>query len=404
MPDFAFVIKSYDSDLVGGGETLVRQFSRQLADSGYSVEILTTCIRNYQDWREVYQPGLSLVDDVAVRRFPIWHSDGSLYEELGHKIGNRLAHNQADGYLWFRAGLHSPAMYQYLQQHGRDYRLIVVLDYFVGLSLYALWANSGRTALYPLLHDEPFAHLSAVRRWLNAAHGIMFNGPAEREFARFELGVGNPRTSIVGVGVETALIGQAERFRQKYGIQQPFLLYVGRLDVAKNLPTLITYFQRYKALNNTDLKLVLMGQGPFQVTAHADIVSLGFCPEEDKLDAYAAAMALCQPSLLESLSIVVLEALAQKTPVLVHGANDVTRCHCLAGNCGLYFYGYEDFAWTLNYLETQSDIRQQLGKNGRNYVLESYSWEIVTRRLLAALDDFGCHKNQAGCSGSVGLP
>jgi glycosyltransferase involved in cell wall biosynthesis len=389
VPDFAFVIKSYASDLIGGGETLVRQFSRRLIDNGYSVEILTTCICNYQDWREVYQPGLSLVDNISVRRFPIWHRNRSLYEELGHRIGNRLAHNQADGYLWFRAGLHSPEMYQYLQQHGRDYRLIVILDYFVGLSLYALWANSGRTALYPQLHNEPFAYLSAVRRWLNAAHGIMFNGPAERDFARFELGVGNPRTSIVGVGVETALVGQAERFRQKYGIDHPFLLYVGRLDIAKNLPKLISDFQRYKALHDTDLKLVLIGQGPFLVTAHADILSLGFCPEEDKLDAYAAALALCQPSLLESLSIVVLEALAQKTPVLVHGANDATRYHCLSGNCGLYFYRYNDFASALDYLQTHPSARQQLGQNGRRYVLQHYTWEVVTERLLAALSHFG---------------
>jgi glycosyltransferase involved in cell wall biosynthesis len=259
----------------------------------------------------------------------------------------------------------------------------------VGLSLYALAANAGRTAVYPQLHNEPFAYLPAVRRWLNAAHGIMFNVPPERDFARLELGVSNPHTAMVGVGVETRLIGQSDRFRQKYGIDQPFLLYVGRLDVAKNLPTLIAYFQRYKALQDTDLKLVLMGKGPYRVAAYPDVLPLGFCPEADKFDAYAAALALCQPSLLESLSIVALEALAQGTPILVHGANDVTRYHCLAGNCGLYFYRYDDFALALDYLQTHPDARQQLGQNGRNYVLQHHTWEVVIERLLAALTRFG---------------
>lgn len=390
MPDFAFVIKCYDSDLVGGGETLVRQFSRRLTERGFTVEILTTSVRDYYNWREVYPPGLSWVDGVPVRRFPIWAGgDDALYRQLSYRIGSRLAYSETEGDQWFRLGLHSPSMYQYLRRHGCDYRLAVILDYFVGLSLYALFANAGRTTVYPLLHNEPFAYLPPVRRWLNAANGIMFNVPPERDFARLELGVSNPHTAIVGVGVETGLIGRSDRFRQKYGIDQPFLLYVGRLDVAKNLPTLITYFQRYKALHDMDLKLVLMGKGPYRVAAHPDVLSLGFCPEEDKFDAYAAALALCQPSLLESLSIVVLEVLAQGTPILVYGANDVTRYHCLTGNCGLYFYTYDDFALVLDYLQTHPDARQQLGRNGRHYVLENYTWDKVTERLFAALDRFG---------------
>jgi glycosyltransferase involved in cell wall biosynthesis len=390
VSDFAFSIKRYDSDLTGGAETIVRRFSHRLAGAGYTVEILTTCMRDYHDWHDSYSPGTDTVEGILVRRFPIWEGrNAEHYEWSSYRIGNRLIHSVEDERRWLREGLHSPLLYQYLQKHGREYGLVVILDYSVSLSMYALAANAGRTAIWPLLHNEPFAYLAPVRRWLNAAQGIMFNVPPERDFARLELGISNPHMAIVGVGVETALIGQAKRFRQKYGIRHPFLLYVGRLDVAKNLPTLISYFQRYKAVHDTDLKLVIIGQGPLRLTAHADILSLGFCSEEDKLDAYAAALALCQPSLLESLSIVVLEALAQKTPVLVHGANDVTRYHCLTGNCGLYFYAYEDFARALNYLEIQPDIRQRLGENGRNYVLENYTWEIVTRRLLAALDDFG---------------
>jgi len=84
-----------------------------------------------------------------------------------------------------------------------------------------------------------------------------------------------------------------------------------------------------------------------------------------------------------------LEALAQGTPILAHGANDVTRYHCLAGNCGLYFYGYADFALTLNYLQTHPDARQQLGRNGRDYVEANYAWDRVMERLLAAVERFG---------------
>ncbi len=390
VPDLAFVTKFYDSDLVGGGETLVREFSRRLVDSGCSVEILTTCIRDYHHWEDVYPPGLTMVENQPVRRFPVWQGGEALeHKQLGVRLGTRMVHTETDEYRWFHTGLHSPAMYQYLQRHGLDFRLTIILDYFVGLSLYALAANSGRTAVYPLLHKDPIAYTSAVRGWLNTADGIMFNGIPEQEFARFELGVSNPNSMIVGVGVETGLVGQEDQFRHRFGIDQPFLLYVGRLDVAKNLATLISYFQRYRSQHSTDLKLVLVGEGPFEVPDHGDILPLGFCSEEDKLGAYAAALALCQPSLLESLSIVTLEALAQGTPILAHGANDVTRYHCLAGNCGLYFYGYADFALTVDYLQTHPDARQQLGRNGRDYVEANYTWDKVMQRLLAAVERFG---------------
>lgn len=390
MLDLGFVIRRYDSDLLGGAETLVRQFSRRLADLGYGVEVLTTCIRDYHKWNNSYPHGVSCIDGIRVRRFPIWTGRNSeRYRALSHRIGRRLAHSVAEGYQWLHEGLHSPALYQYLQQKGRSYRLLVVVDYSAALSLYALAANPGRTVAWPLLHNEPVAYLPAVRHWLYAAHGLVFNVLPERDFARYGLGVSHPRTAIVGVGVETALGGQADRFRQRFGIDQPFLLYVGRLDASKNLPLLISYFQRYRAHHRSQLKLVLLGDGPYVVPSHPDILTPGRCSEEDKMDAYAAALALCQPSLVESFSIVALEALTQRTPILAHGANDVTRYHCLAGNCGLYFYGYADFALTLNYLQTHPDARQQLGQSGRDYVEANYAWDRVMERLLAAVERFG---------------
>lgn len=390
MPSLAFVTKRYDRDLSGGAETLVRQFSRRLVDQGYAVEILTTCIRDYHDWREVYPPGLSQVEGVPVRRFPIWSGrDGRLYQQIGDKIGNRLVHSAADGDRWWREGLHSPLMYQHLQRHGRGYQAVIVVDYSVSLSLYALGANAGRTIAWPLLHNEPFAYLPAVRRWLDAADGVIFNTAPERDFARFELGAGNPSTEIVGVGVQTTATGQANCFRQKYGVEQPYLLYVGRLDASKNLATLLTYFRRYKAKHDTDLRLVLMGEGPFKVPKMSGVLSLGYCPAEDVIDACAGALALCQPSLMESFAIVALEALVQQTPMLVHGANSVTRFHCLQGNAGLYFYAFDDFDLALDYLLEHPAERRRLGQQGRDYVLKNYAWDVVMDRMLAALNRFG---------------
>jgi glycosyltransferase involved in cell wall biosynthesis len=389
VADIAFVIKSYASDLLGGGETLVREFSRRLVSAGYAVEILTTCLQDYRNRQEVYPAGDSLVDGVPVRRFHIQTTeDYEQHRRRGQRLAMRLPHTPADEEGWFRSDLHSPGLYRHLRMHGRDYRLVIVLDYFPGLSLYAHAANCGRTAVYPQLHQEPIAYLAPVRRFLDQVDGIMYNCVPERDFAHYQLGVSNPRSAVVGVGVQTDPVGQADRFRRKFGIERPFLLYVGRLDHVKNVPRLLEYFMHYKARSRNDLQLVLMGQGPLTIARQPDVVLLGPTSEDDKYDGLAAAAALCQPSLLESLSIVVLEALGQGTPILVHGGNDVTRYHCLAGNCGLYFYGRDDFGEALEYLRAHRAVGSRFGRDGHAYVQEHYSWQAVNRRLLSAVEQF----------------
>jgi glycosyltransferase involved in cell wall biosynthesis len=385
----AFVTKSFSTDQIGGGETLVREFCRILAEHHFDVEVLTTTADPTQlRWNE-YPAGTCSVDGVTLWRFPVWQGrDAARHAQLGTKLGSRIAHTPTEEYEYFYHGLHSPALYEHLERNGRKYQAVIVLDYFVGLSHYAAAANSGRTIVYPQLHREPLAYLLPVRRFLNSVHGIMFNCPPEEDFARWELGITNPNAAIVGVGVQTDQIGRGNRFRRKFGITSPFLLYVGRLEATKNVLDLIRYFENFKLRSAGDLSLVVIGTGSLNLPHHPSVIQLGYCSEEDKFDAYAAALALVQPSLLESLSIVVLEALAQGTPVLVHGANDVTRYHCLAGNCGLYYYGREDFAAAVDYLYDHPTIRQELGRNGRAYVLENYHWDKVTARLLAALDRF----------------
>jgi glycosyltransferase involved in cell wall biosynthesis len=112
----------------------------------------------------------------------------------------------------------------------------------------------------------------------------------------------------------------------KYGIE-PFLLYVGRKEAGKNVPLLIDYFAQYKRQYGGELCLVLVGKGAVEIPPDRrhNILDLGFLSEQDKLDAYAAALALCQPSCNESFSIVMMEAWVAGTPTLVHANCAVTR-------------------------------------------------------------------------------
>ena len=99
----------------------------------------------------------------------------------------------------------------------------------------------------------------------------------------------------------------------------------------------------------------------------------------------AAALTLCQPSLAESFSIVLMEAWLAGTPVLVHGDCPVTRDHVMRSNGGLYFTSAAEFGEALDWYFDHPQERQQMGALGRTYVQREFSWPVVLDRFRAAL-------------------
>jgi glycosyltransferase involved in cell wall biosynthesis len=177
-------------------------------------------------------------------------------------------------------------------------------------------------------------------------------------------------------------------------VLDPFILCVGRKAPEKNTPLLVEYFARYR-LTHPDrrMKLVLIGGGGVRIPERVgkDVLDLGFVPPQEKSDAYAAALALCQPSLLESFSIVIMEAWLSGVPVLVHGDCPVTREHCLASSGGLFFGEYFEFVEALELLLGDGRLRERLAASGRAYVLANYTWDRVTDNYLRALRGLGAH-------------
>ena len=75
-------------------------------------------------------------------------------------------------------------------------------------------------------------------------------------------------------------------------------------------------------------------------------------------------------------------------PVLVHADCAVTSDHTRRANGGLYFRQYAEFAACLDYLQAHPTVADQLGTQGRAYVLANYQWDNVLaqyERVIAAL-------------------
>lgn len=382
----AFVVPRYGPSILGGAETFVRDMAHHLPRDEFSVNVLTTCAEDLRSWRNVFPEGRSSIEGVPVHRFPIDHSlrDEKRYWELMIKFTNRWPTTVDEEYEWIAQSAHSPALYDFIYRNAGNYDYLIFAPYLFGTTFYGAALYPERSIVWPCLHDEPFAYFLETRLMLSACRGLMFNCEPERRLALDRIGIQNPGACIVGSGMQ-GVVANPNRFRRKYDLLEPFVVYSGRLASMKNLLQLFDFFTRYKKEYPGPLKLVILGKGDLPIPRHPDLIQLGFVPEQDKWDAFSAAWALCQPSLLESFSIVIMESWLSGVPVLVHGDCDVTRYHVLESNGGLYYSTYEEFSGALRWLAMHPKKRERMGHLGRVYVHQKYNWSSVLARFRVAL-------------------
>lgn len=378
----------YGDDIVGGSERLMRGWAEQLARCGYAVELLTTCVHDLFAWHNQLPPGVEFVNGVTVRRFPIDEIHMQDFHEVQAKAIRGEHVSYWDEQQFMQYNLRSRAMEAYLHTHADQFACVLFAPYLFGTTYWGMQAVADKAIIVPCLHHEPVAHFQIVREMLESSSGILFNTEAERDFAIHSLHIKNPAHAVVGYGFDpqTPRV-DADWFRQEYGLSH-FMLYSGRLEDGKNVPLLLDYFTRYKAEHPAcPLALVLTGVGSIQSVKHhhPDIHFLGTLPEHVLPAVFAAATLLCQPSLYESFSIVLMESWLQERPVLVHADCPVTSAHVVASGGGHTFHDYTSFRDSLTYMLDNPAFADEAGQRGRSYVLEHYNWPLVTERLLQGI-------------------
>ena len=119
--------------------------------------------------------------------------------------------------------------------------------------------------------------------------------------------------------------GARELVGERFGLDERYLLTVGALQARKNVPTLIDAYAQLADGEAPPLLVVVGGdRGGLadvraRIAAHgleARVRLLGHVPEEALPTLYAAAEALCFPSLYEGFGLPALEAMACGTPVV----------------------------------------------------------------------------------------
>ncbi len=390
MPEkrLAFVVPWYGVEVVGGAETMVRRIAQGLAARGMEVEVLTTrsADSGSLDDLSFYPRGNSVANGVKVRRFEAVAPESRIIDDVLRRLRSLGSVPAEDELRFLRSLFNSPSLLEFAADCAAEYTY-VYSPYWCGTTYLGTVANPQGSYIIPCLHDEPMAHLKAYREMFRKASGLLFYSKPEMDLALRLYDLDPARCAIIGGTIEPPIPAAPERFRAKYNVRDEFILVVGRKADNKNTPMLVNYFAQYKRKNGGSLKLVLIGPGKSDIPAGArgDILDLGILPETDKNDAYAAACVLCQPSVNESYSIVIMESWARGTPVLVHAGCDVTRTHCIDSNGGLFFRDYPEFEGCLDFLTTRPDSRSNMGASGRKYVEEQCRIEVVVERFTQAI-------------------
>lgn len=380
--------------MVGGAELHGRWLAEQLAAHGHEVEIFTTCALDHTSWHNVLPAGVEDWGRLMVRRYLTDERDVGIHGELERAILSGLPLSREEELLWLRHGVSSTTMEEDLAERGDRYDLVIGIPYLFGTTYFALSASPDNAVIIPCLHDEPYARLGVVHEMLTRFAGIMFNSEPEARLASSLVPDLAP-WSIVGLGFDRPGPADSEGFRRRHRLKGHFLLYVGRREAGKNIAGLIESFLRYTSKGDKDVRLVLVGSGEIEIPRVRHVVDLKIDWRTERDAMYRAATIVCQPSVNESLSIVLMQAWLAERAVLVHGSGAVTRYHCERCNGGLWYETYAEFEQVLDRLLGDPGLRATLGRNGRIYVEREYSWEAVLSRFNAAVEQLLSDRSRA---------
>ncbi len=414
MKKIALIVQQYGLEMYGGAELHCMRLAEKMV-AEYNVEVLTTCSFDFLTWANFYTKGESKINGVTVRRFEVsqlrsWeemarlekkikpNADGRTLKigvkQFAKKIFSTLTGRSAkkeDYVNWIIAqGPTTPDLINYIRENEQEYDCLIFFTYLYYPTFFGIEIAPHKTILIPLAHDEWAVRMPIFKNTFTSPACIMYNTTAEKSLANKLLHNEKVYSEVAGIGIDTPVNLQRKDILVEYGINSPYILYVGRIDSNKITPQDFEWFLKYNKDTKKNIRLILIGKLYIDIPASNLIIHLGFVDDQTKFNLIRNTLFLFQPSRFESLSLVVLEAFCMKKPVLVHKNCEVMKNHVDDSGGGFYYNDYASFTHGFNQLTDDMVLNKAMGIAGKKYADKNYSWENIIGKFKNVIENKIC--------------
>jgi 1,2-diacylglycerol 3-alpha-glucosyltransferase len=200
--------------------------------------------------------------------------------------------------------------------------------------------------------------------------------------------------NVIPTGLQAGSFADADGiiFKKIYGIEnsRPMLLYVGRVAFEKNIPFL---FEMIKVLaeRHPNVLLVVAGEGPAERALHQLAITLkiednvkfiGYLDRDTELNAcYRSADVFVFSSKSETQGLVLLEAMAQGTPVVAIAELGTASILVEGEGAMISSENTTEFAEKVASLIEDHEQRNTLGESAKDYTLRMWTAEVQAQRM-----------------------
>ncbi len=375
----------------GGVERHVEEIARRFARRGDDVTVLTSDLYREFPWQRLAPdvPRTERRDGVTVRRLGVWSLPGELHYPFFRGLGAALAETRPDVVHAHTYGTYQAAVARrFGRRSGTPY--VLTAHYHPIWSIEGGWFRHRLRGFYDRALAGPIVRDAAC---------VIVQTREEERLLRAP-GISLPRVEIVPPGYTPLPSPPAgdRPFAAAFGIGGPYLLFVGRLASNKGLLPLVAAFERL-ARHDVTSRLVLVGEdGGMRSRVEEEVrrrgltdrVHLtGFVGDERLLaSAFREARLSVLPSEYEAFGLVLLESLAQGTPVVASRVGGIPE-FVPDGEAGRLVPPADAAALGAALVDLWDDeaTRRRMGAFGRDRVVPLYTWDRLVERLRTIFEE-----------------
>ena len=373
---------SFPATQFGGIVFLAVDLAREISKIGHDVTIYTTDLdfSNGANKFNKQLPRTEKFEKFTINRTHVWFSFKLFF--LNTSMYKEIENDKPD--IIHTIGL-------------RSYQSIVAWRISKKLKIPLVVSDQGGLTTHPFLNESGLflkilykIQKIVIKKIINHASAISAANEYERDiFLEFKK---NSKIEIIRNGINLKTLVSKENFRNKYRINNKFILFVGRFSISKGIKTLI---QAFDLVQNKfpGISLIIMGvdfgyEKDMEKLIHTlnlskKIIIIKNPPREDVISAYGESEFLVLPSQWELSPLVPLESFAFKKSVIS------TKSHGIPFTVKDNENGIlvepekpEQLSEAITKLLFDDELKEKLGLSGYNFVHEKCNSVSMAKHSL----------------------